>query len=93
MEPQRISYYYLVGILAAMAILPILSHASYDYPTIFNFGHSTSDTGAIHFAFPYNELAEIPPHGKTLFVQPTGRYNDGILFVDFFGTLNNSSYS
>ena len=54
MEPKRISYYYLVGILAAMAILLILSHASCDYLAIFNVGDSTFDMGVIHFVSPFN---------------------------------------
>ena len=88
MELQAgMSKYYFVGILAAMAmaILPILSHASCDYPAIFNFGDSTSDTGSIHFVFPYNELAENSPYGKTYFGQPVARYGDGRLSIDFFG--------
>ena len=92
MEPKRISYYYLVGILAAMAILLILSHASCDYLAIFNVGDSTFDMCVIHFVFPFNEFRQIPPYGKNLFGQPTGRYNDEKLSVDFSGTLNNSSY-
>jgi hypothetical protein len=92
MELQRTSKYYLVGIFAAMAVLPILSHARCNYPAIFNFGDSTSDTGAIHFAFPYNELSENPPYGDTFFGKPTGRYSDGRLSIDFFGTLIKSSY-
>lgn len=88
MELQRVSKCYLMGILAAMAILPILSHARCNYQAIFNFGDSTSDTGAIHFVFPYNELAENRPYGETFFGQPTGRYSDGRLSVDFFGTFS-----
>jgi phospholipase/lecithinase/hemolysin len=84
MEMQRVIKYYLVGVLAAMAILPILSHARCNYPAIFNFGDSTSDTGAIHFAFPYNELSENLPYGQTFFGKPTGRYSDGRLSIDFF---------
>lgn len=73
-----------MGILAAMAILPILSHARCNYPAMFNFGDSTSDTGAIHFAFPYHEQAENRPYGETFFGRPTARYSDGRLSVDFF---------
>ena len=96
MELPRMEYYLVMGILAVvMAILPILSHATCDYPAIFNFGDSTSDTGAIHCAFPYQSqaLAEYPPYGETYFGQPTGRYGNGRLSVDFFGKLHNSSYS
>lgn len=84
MELQRASKYYLVGILAAMAVLPILCHARCNYKAIFNFGDSTSDTGGIHYAFPFNELSENYPYGETYFGKPTGRYGDGRLSIDFF---------
>lgn len=83
---------YLMGILVAMAILPILSQARGNYCGIFNFGDSTSDTGIVHFVFPYNEAAENPPHGEKFFGKTTGKFNDGRLSIDFFGTLINSSY-
>ncbi|GLJ29672.1 hypothetical protein SUGI_0585130 [Cryptomeria japonica] len=55
-----------------------------DFPAIYNFGDSTSDTGAIHFTFPYNMLAENPPYGQTYFGKPAYRYSDGRLSIDFF---------
>jgi len=84
MELQRTSKYYLVGILSAMVVLPILSHARCDYQALFNFGDSTSDTGTIHCVFPNNELSENPPYGETFFGKPTSRYSDGRLSIDFF---------
>jgi len=81
---QRMSRYLLVGIFISMAILPIMSHARCNYSAIFNFGDSTSDTGAVHVVFPYNELAESPPYGQTFFGQPVSRYGDGRLSIDFF---------
>ncbi|GLJ30084.1 hypothetical protein SUGI_0594900 [Cryptomeria japonica] len=72
--------------LVVLAILPIVCHGVCNYPAIFNFGDSTSDTGSIHYVFPYNELAESPPYGQTYFGKPVGRYSDGRLSVDFFAT-------
>lgn len=84
---QILSNYLLVRIFILMALLPIMSHARCNYSAIFNFGDSTSDTGAIHVIFPYNELAENPPYGKTFFGKPVSRYSDGRLSIDFFGML------
>ncbi|GLT36650.1 hypothetical protein SLA2020_110130 [Shorea laevis] len=50
-----------------------------DFPAIFNFGDSNSDTGGKSAAFhriPY-------PNGETFFHKPSGRYCDGKLIVDF----------
>lgn len=52
-----------------------------DFPAIFNFGDSNSDTGGKSAAFhrlPY-------PNGETFFHKPSGRYCDGKVIVDFMG--------
>ncbi|KAI4389088.1 hypothetical protein MLD38_001352 [Melastoma candidum] len=50
-----------------------------DFPAIYNFGDSNSDTGAINAAlYPVN-----PPNGMTFFGHPSGRFCDGRLIVDF----------
>lgn len=52
-----------------------------DFPAIFNFGDSNSDTGGKSAAFhriPY-------PNGETFFHKPSGRYCDGKLIIDFIG--------
>ena len=74
-------------ILMAAQLLPIPCHCACNFPAIFNFGDSTSDTGAIHFAFPYHEAAENPPYGQTYFGKQVYRYSDGRLSIDFFGML------
>nr|ABR16067.1 unknown [Picea sitchensis] len=71
----------LIGVL-----LPILCYGHCNFPAIFNFGDSSSDTGAIHFIFPNNELAENSPYGRTYFGKPVNRYCDGRLSIDFFAT-------
>lgn len=54
------------------------SHACH-FPAIFNFGDSNSDTGAVSAAF-----GRVPhPYGETFFGQPSGRYSDGRLIIDF----------
>lgn len=74
------------------ALLPILCHGHCNFPAIFNFGDSSSDTGAIHFVFPNNELAEHPPYGRTYFGKPVNRYSDGRLSIDFFAEALGMSF-
>ncbi|KAJ4966999.1 hypothetical protein NE237_018848 [Protea cynaroides] len=56
-----------------------LAAKSCEFPAIFNFGASSSDTGGLSAAFtPLN-----PPYGETFFHMPAGRYSDGRLIIDF----------
>ncbi|CAM9000751.1 unnamed protein product [Rhodiola kirilowii] len=60
------------------------SSPQHTYQAIFNFGDSLSDTGNLiltdAISFP---VAAKLPYGKTFFRQPTGRFSDGRLIVDF----------
>ncbi|XP_057437307.1 GDSL esterase/lipase At5g14450-like [Lotus japonicus] len=49
------------------------------YPAIFNFGDSNSDTGAISAAFTIVH----PPNGQNFLGALSGRYSDGRLIIDF----------
>ncbi|KAL5701636.1 acetylajmaline esterase [Ranunculus cassubicifolius] len=50
------------------------------YPAAFNFGDSNSDTGNL----VAGTVAELdPPYGHTFFHQPSGRFCDGRLVIDF----------
>ncbi|GKV23013.1 hypothetical protein SLEP1_g32803 [Rubroshorea leprosula] len=54
-----------------------------DFPAIFNFGDSNSDTGGKSAAFdriPY-------PNGETFFHKQSGRYCNGKLVLDFIGRV------
>lgn len=62
-----------------------------EFPAIFNFGDSNSDTGGLAAAFP----SLLPkPYGQTYFHHPAGRFSDGRLIIDFIGAYLNlpSSY-
>ncbi|GMI65324.1 hypothetical protein like AT1G54790 [Hibiscus trionum] len=52
----------------------------FNYPAVFNFGDSNSDTGELVAA-----LGDIldPPNGQNYFKAPSGRFSDGRLMVDF----------
>ncbi|KAG5522023.1 hypothetical protein RHGRI_034288 [Rhododendron griersonianum] len=58
---------------------PVFGTATCDFPAIFNFGDSNSDTGGLSAAF--GQVG--PPHGESYFHHPAGRYCDGRLVVDF----------
>ncbi|KAL5701637.1 acetylajmaline esterase [Ranunculus cassubicifolius] len=51
-----------------------------NYPAVFNFGDSNSDTGGLvaGTALPLD-----PPYGQTYFHKPSGRLSDGRLIIDF----------
>ncbi|KAE8684132.1 GDSL esterase/lipase [Hibiscus syriacus] len=65
----------LLCFLSAMA-----NCVQFNYPAVFNFGDSNSDTGELVAA-----LGDIlnPPHGQNYFKAPSGRFCDGRLIVDF----------
>ncbi|KAK4841414.1 hypothetical protein QYF36_003996 [Acer negundo] len=56
------------------------SFQTFCYSAVFNFGDSNSDTGGLvaGVAFPLG-----PPTGQTYFHEPTGRFCDGRLIIDF----------
>ncbi|KAG0499855.1 hypothetical protein HPP92_004546 [Vanilla planifolia] len=69
-----------LGLLLVSCIFPATSTtAPCNFPAIFNFGASSSDTGGLSAAF----LQVKPPYGETFFGKPAGRYSDGRLIIDF----------
>ncbi|KAJ9146303.1 hypothetical protein P3X46_028585 [Hevea brasiliensis] len=71
----------LITTLSFLLCMLSLTYASKncDFPAIFNFGDSNSDTGGLAAAFsPPNS-----PFGETFFHMPAGRYSDGRLIIDF----------
>ncbi|ERN05036.1 hypothetical protein AMTR_s00053p00062360 [Amborella trichopoda] len=57
----------------------IVADGRCDFPAIFNFGDSNSDSGGFYAAFPW----QTGPYGMTFFKRPSGRASDGRLFIDF----------
>lgn len=61
--------------------IPHLTNAiDFNYPAVFNFGDSNSDTGDL-VAGVGDHLE--PPNGQTYFKGPSGRFCDGRLILDF----------
>uniref|UniRef100_A0A0C9RKU9 TSA: Wollemia nobilis Ref_Wollemi_Transcript_13171_1647 transcribed RNA sequence n=1 Tax=Wollemia nobilis TaxID=56998 RepID=A0A0C9RKU9_9CONI len=76
----------LLFVCGVVLLLPLLCEGACNFPAIFNFGDSSSDTGTLHFIFPDNIEAENPPYGRTFFGHPVNRYSDGRVSVDFFAS-------
>ncbi|KAK9053024.1 hypothetical protein SSX86_029654 [Deinandra increscens subsp. villosa] len=83
MEFRRRSYFpaeaiTLLLLLNQVANATINKHPC-NFPAIFNFGDSNSDTGGLSAAFGQAGA----PHGESFFHGPAGRYCDGRLVIDF----------
>ena len=55
----------------------------FNFPAVFNFGDSNSDTGG-RVAAGFEAI--FPPYGSTFFGGPAGRFCDGRLIIDFLST-------
>ncbi|WCJ44643.1 GDSL-like Lipase/Acylhydrolase superfamily protein [Euphorbia peplus] len=66
-------------LIFASIFISTFALSSCEFPAIFSFGDSNSDTGSIEAAF----VRLNPPYGDTYFQKPAGRYCDGRLIVDF----------
>ncbi|PSS19635.1 GDSL esterase/lipase [Actinidia chinensis var. chinensis] len=68
-------------ILALFSIFfPLTDSVDFNYPAVFNFGDSNSDTGGL-VAGLADHLD--PPYGQIYFQKPSGRFCDGRLIIDF----------
>lgn len=71
----------LLQILTLSSIsFPLVTPFELDFPAVFNFGDSNSDTGGLVAGL--GELLE-PPNGEIYFQKPSGRFCDGRLIIDF----------
>lgn len=65
-------------------LLPLANSIDFNYPAVFNFGDSNSDTGELTAGLGFS-LA--PPNGENYFKPPTGRFCDGRLILDFLSNF------
>ncbi|OAY32494.1 GDSL esterase/lipase At3g26430 [Manihot esculenta] len=77
MESGRLRH--VLGLLFLVLMMASASGSSCEFPAIFNFGDSNSDTGGLSAAFGQAPF----PNGQTFFHHPAGRYSDGRLMSDF----------
>ena len=83
---MAMKFFAIQTIALALTHLPCVSLAAgFNYPAVFNFGDSNSDTGglAAGIAFPVGQ-----PNGQTFFLKPSGRFCDGRLIIDFLSKYN-----
>ncbi|GKV52491.1 hypothetical protein SLEP1_g59067 [Rubroshorea leprosula] len=70
----------MTGAIGLLFVASLLGPSSgCDFPAIYNFGDSNSDTGSTSAAF--GQLHS--PFGETFFGRPSGRNSDGRLIIDF----------
>ncbi|KAJ7959138.1 GDSL esterase/lipase [Quillaja saponaria] len=75
----KISSFCVLVLSVACTLYPVFSSKSCDFPAIFNFGDSNSDTGGLASLFGQPAT----PYGETYFHKPAGRFSDGRLKIDF----------
>ncbi|KAK4488804.1 hypothetical protein RD792_004594 [Penstemon davidsonii] len=82
---MEFEHFTLKSLLIIMAIIFLQNHLlvvcldmKCNFPAIFNFGDSNSDTGGLSAAFGQAP----PPNGQTFFHSPHGRFSDGRLLID-----------
>lgn len=76
----------ILQILTLISIsLPLAKSIHFDHPAVFNFGDSNSDTGNLVSSGIETLLS---PNGQIYFKNPSGRYSDGRLIVDFLSNVS-----
>ncbi|KAJ9131509.1 hypothetical protein P3X46_035164 [Hevea brasiliensis] len=67
-------------LICVFYFLPLVHSIEFNFPAVFNFGDSNSDTGNL----VSSGIETInPPYGQFYFQKPSGRYCDGRLAIDF----------
>nr|CAB3461535.1 unnamed protein product [Digitaria exilis] len=70
----------LVALLCLSGGGGVAASTDFNFPAVFNFGDSNSDTGG-RVAAGFESI--FPPYGSTFFGGPAGRFCDGRLIIDF----------
>ena len=75
----------ILPILTLFSIfLPLATSIDFNYPAVFNFGDSNSDTGELTVGLGF---FLDPPNGQHYFKTSTGRFCDGRLIIDFLSNF------
>lgn len=79
MATSKITFAIIVLVLFGFTENLSTVSSSCNFPAVYNFGDSNSDTGAISAA-----IGEVPPpNGVAFFGRSAGRHSDGRLIIDF----------
>ncbi|EOA25550.1 hypothetical protein CARUB_v10018895mg [Capsella rubella] len=79
MATSKVTLGIIFSLLGLTVTLSAVSSNSCNFPAVYNFGDSNSDTGAISAA-----IGEVPPpNGVAFFGRSAGRHSDGRLIIDF----------
>ncbi|WCJ38559.1 GDSL esterase/lipase At3g26430 [Euphorbia peplus] len=79
MEAEGLKYIILGLVLGSIVSFSNSQQKACNFPAIFNFGDSNSDTGGLSAAFPPSPS----PYVQTFFGYSTGRNSNGRLMIDF----------
>ena len=75
----------ILPILTLFSIFqPLATSIDFNYPAVFNFGDSNSDTGELTVGLGF---FLDPPNGQHYFKTSTGRFCDGRLIIDFLSNF------
>lgn len=67
-------------LLSTFLVVVVVGALDFEFPAVFNFGDSNSDTGGLVSGLGKQLY---PPNGEDYFGRPVGRYCDGRLIIDF----------
>lgn len=82
MASSSMSVVLQIGLLSMC--LGMANSVDFNYPAVFNFGDSNSDTGELLVGLG---IQLTPPNGQNYFKTPAGRFCDGRLIIDFLSTF------
>ncbi|CAI9766808.1 unnamed protein product [Fraxinus pennsylvanica] len=80
MASNNCTHFHILILFLFLICLPFSNSIDFNYPAVFNFGDSNSDTGDLVAGM--GEQLD-PPNGQIYFQKPSGRFCDGRLIIDF----------
>ncbi|KAE9454272.1 hypothetical protein C3L33_13821, partial [Rhododendron williamsianum] len=86
--------YYSLIIITQLLVICVAQENICPFEYAYQLGDSISDTGNLIRIGPVGAFAAARlPYGETFFHRPTGRWSDGLLIIDFFGSDTAGCYT
>lgn len=79
------AFFFFAFLSTTLQFSPLIIAVNFNYPAIFNFGDSNSDTGELVAG---KGLQLDLPNGVTYFHKRSGRFCDGRLIIDFLSNIS-----